>query len=478
MQKRIIFIVLVLCQGFFVYSQSKEKPNVVFIIADDLTSTALACYGNEQVKTPNIDKLAQNGMLFEQAYCQFPVCGASRASFMSGMYPQAIKVQGNGPAQNFTELLGNRKSMSQNFKDQGYFTARVSKIYHMKVPGDITAGVDGPDHEASWTERCNVQGGEWHSKGVYENIGRGKLKRDDLTKHYDLGFGGAFVSVKTEGIGSDQPDYKAASKAIEIINKERGKPFFLAVGLVRPHVPLVAPQSYFDMYPPKTLAIADFFKEDLDDIPVAGRSVRSSKRFGVESKEKQQDVLAAYYASVTFMDAQVGRIVKALATKGILDNTIVVFTSDHGWHLGEHSFWQKMSIHEESAKVPIIVKAPGKKTGVTSASLVEMIDFYPTLASLCGLDVPKHIQGKSFVKILDNPSSTIRTTAYCNKEKSHLLRTDRWAYLTHSDGVELYDMIKDPKQITNLSKDLKYASIVKGFSVELKKKLKAISNPK
>ncbi|MEM9479310.1 MAG: sulfatase [Verrucomicrobiota bacterium] len=452
-----------------------EKPNVLFIISDDLSKMALGCYGNKQCKTPNIDKLASQGMRFDRAYCQFPVCGPSRAAMMAGRYPQAVGVTGNGSSEKFTEVMGDRPSMSQHFKNNGYYSGRVSKIYHMLIPGNITEGVHGPDHEASWTERFSMHAPEWMSSGEHEHISGEKL-RFDKDVHYRLGFGGAFYVVKTDTDGSEQPDVMATDKAIELLNANKDKPFFLAVGLVRPHVPLVAPKSYFDLYPVEEMELPEKVPNDQADIPRAGLTGTSKAR-KIEDPIKQKKCLSAYYASVTFMDDQVGRLVDELDKLNLRENTIVVFKSDHGWHLGEHDLWQKMSLHEESASIPLIVSVPGKKPGV-SESLVEQIDLYPTLAELAGLELPDHLQGKSLVPVLDDPMAKVRDAAYTLRSKSHLLRTNEWAYMDYSaakgGGEELYDMVNDPKQFTNLADDPAHAETKKKLKRQLEKKLAEI----
>lgn len=431
-----------------------RKPNVLFIISDDLGGQSLGCYGNQQCRSPNIDALAQRGVKFTRTYTQYPVCGPSRAALMSGMYAQVIGVTSNGASSKFTKNLGGRPSMSQHFIEHDYYAARVSKIYHMRVPGDITAGVNGPDHAASWTERFNCQGPEQWTDGAHEQLTNERLKPDPQRQiHYRLGYGGAFYVVRGAGDGAEQADHKAAAKAVELL-EQRAKdrmPFFLAIGLVRPHVPLVAPTSFFESYPARQLKLPPASDGDWDDIPKAGRS-KNSAGSGLNTKLKKQKVLEAYYASVTYMDAQVGKIISAVDRLGLRNDTIIVFTADHGYHLGEHDFWQKMSLHEESTRIPLIIHAPGKRPNKTAA-LSQQIDIYPTLAELCGLPVPEHLQGKSLAATLDNPQHVVHDAVYCLRGRNdHLLRSERWALIRYGKGaVELYDMHADPHQFTNLS---------------------------
>ena len=454
-------------------SRTEAAPNVLFVISDDLTATALSCYGPTQSRTPHIDGLARRGVRFTRAYCQYPVCGPSRAALMSGLYPQAIGVTSNGQSRKFTEHLGPRPSMAEWFKRHRYYTARVSKIYHMRVPGDITAGVDGPDHAASWTERFNCQAPEWKTPGVHRHLTSQQLN-PDRSKHYNLGFGTAFYTVQSEGPGTEQADVQAVDKAIELLQTPRTEPFFLAVGLVRPHVPLVAPTAYFQQFPAADMKLAPAVAGDWSDIPVAGRSL-SSRRIGLAGQPaKQQAVLSAYYAAVAFMDAQVGRLLAALQRGGHQQNTVVVFTSDHGYHLGEHDFWQKLSLHEESARIPLIIAGPAIKPAVTD-SLAQQIDLFPTLAELAGLSVPVHCQGQSQLGTLRNPQHRVHNEVYCMKRGAHLLRSERWAWLSYQDGsAELYDMRNDPHQFTNLVDQPAHAEVVAQMRRRLKSRLDQI----
>ncbi len=463
-----LFILLVLFGPCLMARAEPSRPNVLFIISDDLSAEALSCYGNVQSKTPNIDRLAHRGVRFTRAYCQYPVCGPSRAALMSGMYPPAIGVMGNGAAKNFTANMGNRPSLAEHFKDAGYYTARVSKIYHMRVPGDITAGVDGPDHAASWTERFNCQGPEWMSSGSHTHLTHENLRRDPDV-HYGLGFGGAFYVVKGDTDGSEQPDVQAATKAIELMQAHQEKPFFLAVGLVRPHVPLVAPAAYYDAYAPETMKLANQVAGDWDDIPKPGIT-KNSVGIGLNSAESKREVLSAYYASVAFMDAQMGRMLDALDGLGLREKTIVVFTSDHGYHLGEHEFWQKMSLHEESVRIPLVIDVPGQQPAVTD-SLAQQIDLYPTLAELGGLDVPPHCQGKSLVPAMTTPGMVVHDAVYTCMRKDHLLTTQRWSYIRYGDGSEeLYEWEKDPRQFFNLAGEAAYEEVLESMRQKLAEK--------
>jgi len=455
------------------------KPNVLFIISDDLTATALSCYGNQFCRTPNIDRLAAQGTRFTRALCQGTYCGPSRASFMSGYYPHATGVLGYTSPR---PAIGDRATWAQHFKNAGYYTARVSKIYHMGVPGGIEEGGDpkatnngdGADDPASWTEKFNSPGPEWKAKGVGET-----LEGNPDGKRPVVG-GNTFVVVEAEGDDLVHSDGKTAAKAVELVQQHAGKkPFFLAVGFVRPHVPFVAPKNYHEPFKPyDKLPLPPKIPGDWDDIPKAGINYKTSLNMKMDER-RQRKAVGGYYAAVAYMDAQVGKVLAALEKSGQADNTIVIFTSDHGYHLGEHDFWAKVSLRDESAMVPLIIKVPGKKPAVCH-SLVELLDLYPTIANLCGLEVPARLQGKNIARLFDDPAHPVREAAFsvAPSSKGFLLREDKWAYLQYAEdallGVELFDMIKDPKQYTNLAGKPEFAPVVDAFKAKLAAKLRAV----
>jgi len=448
---------------------NKQKLNVLFIIDDDLTTTALKCYGNNICVTPNINRFAQDGMKFTHAYCQYPVCGPSRASLMSGYYPSATKVFGYVSGRN--AIGPNRDTWTQYFKKNGYYTARVSKIFHMNVPGAIESGSNGSDDPASWNERFNVKDLEWQAPGeawLCQDNPKGTIKRRG---------GNVMTVVKTEGFDIDRADGMAAEKACELIRKHKEKPFFLAVGFVRPHVPFVAPKKYFDPFPLSKIQLPEKIKGDWSDIPKAGINYRTT--IGMKMTiEQQKRAISGYYACVHYMDAQFGKVLKTLKDEGLEGKTVIIFTSDHGFHLDEHDFWMKVGLMEESSRVPLIIKVPGKKPGICN-SFVELVDLFPTVVELCRLPVPKRLQGKSLVPLIDDPSKKVRNFAFSmnnfHRKKSYLIRNDKWAYIQHeedaSKGVQLYNMEKDPKQYTNLAKNPEYQTVVKEMRAKLAKKL-------
>ncbi|MBX7209520.1 MAG: sulfatase [Verrucomicrobiaceae bacterium] len=458
-----IILFAVLCPLLTAFA---AKPNVLFVISDDLTSTALGCYGNTVCRTPNIDRLAARAMRFTRAHCQGTYCGPSRASFMSGYYPHATGVQGYISPR---AAIGDRATWSQHFKNAGYYAARVSKIYHMGVPGGIETGGDEADDAISWTERFNSQGPEWKAPGKGET-----LEGNPDGKKPVMG-GNTFVIVSADGDDMVHSDGKTAAKARELIEQHAKEPFFLAIGFVRPHVPFVAPKPYFDMYPWEQITLPEKVKGDWDDIPKPGINYKTSVNMKMDIT-RQKKAVAGYYAAVSFMDAQVGKVLDALEKSGQADNTIVIFTSDHGYHLGEHDFWAKVSLHDESARVPLIVSVPGKKPGV-SDSLVELLDLYPTTAKLCGLEVPARLQGKDISSILDDPKAKVHDTVFSVAGSSGglMLRDERWVFIQYGEnakgGIELFDMQSDPKQITNLASSLNHVSRVEEWKAKMAAKL-------
>ena len=431
---RILVLITIWLAAVSVVAESKIK-NVLFLISDDLKASVLGAYGDPICETPNIDRLAQEGMVFDRTYCQGTSCAPSRRSFMHSRYEGETEI-----------------NMGKHFIDNGYFSARVGKIYHMKVPGDIIAGTDGLDIESTWLESYNSPGLEAHTVGDYACLNL-NIFTSDLGGRYSTAMPHRwFVTVSYEGDGSDQPDYKTASQMIELIRQRKNEPFYLAAGFVRPHYPMVAPQRYFDKYPIGDIELPYVPEDDHDDIPPMGfPNVVSTKDPIGKYPDNQKRMWAGYYATVTYMDEQVGRIVDELEAQGLRDETVIVFTSDHGYHLGEHHFWQKSNLHEESLRVPLIISAPGFRGG-RSAAMVELMDIFPTVAELSGLSIPDTVQGESLVPILNDPNQRVREASLSIDGSGYSLRSERWAYIRYNDDTEeLYDMVADPGQITNLA---------------------------
>jgi iduronate 2-sulfatase len=438
------------------------RPNVLFIVSDDLTA-CLGSYGNKVCQTPHLDRLAREGVLFERAYSQYPVCGPSRASFMSGLYPHTTKMFANSSALGAFKVsnpqLADHPSIGEFLRKNGYFSARVSKIYHMGVPGGIEAGAPGGDDPASWDWTYNVLAPETHSPGRLEVLSPKRA-------HFGSNFAQVIVPDEHE---ATQADLMAAHQAVAVLETRKKlaskQPFFLAVGFVRPHVPLVAPERLFNLYPPERMTLPHVPEGDLDDVPKPAAAMENMGRYGM-NEEQQRKAIAGYYASVTFVDEQVGKLLDALDRLDLRRNTIVIFTSDHGYNLGEHSCWQKLSLFDESTRVPLLISAPGleRTAGKSARGIVELIDLYPTIADLVGLKdkAPARLQGTTLRPLLEKPDRQDwpKTVAFTvTHQKGESIRTPRWRYSRWgNEGEELYDLEQDPNEFTNLARTSKHES--------------------
>lgn len=433
-----------------ILAQGDRKPNVLFIAVDDLRPE-LGCYGNRLVRTPNIDRLASWGVRFEHAYCQYPLCNPSRTSLLTGRYPTQTGVLDN--ATWFGAEHPEFVSLPKHFKNNGYLTLRSGKIFH--------GGID--DAEA-WTA-----GGEPRAFTGARRTAPGQVaSQSDRI-------------VTLDGDGESHPDYRFATRAIELLEEHRDEPFFLAVGFTKPHSPPTAPRKLFDLYDPSTIKLpADFasIPKAPAGFPEISIPPRNSDLFiGREaSQEQAREVIRAYYASLTFTDFNIGRVLEALERLKLHEKTIIVFWGDHGYHLGEKGKWSKHnSLYEIGTRVPLIVVAPGAKgNGSNSQRIVQSLDLYPTLVQLCRLEMPPGLAGRSLVPLLANPKlrwnhPAYTVTRYQNK-LGKAVRTERWRYVEWEDGKSgamLFDRKKDPRELKNLAANPAYAKTV----AEMKKLL-------
>lgn len=416
-----------------------QPLNVLYIVSDDL-NVSLGCYGNTVVKSPNIDKLAARGVRFDRAYCQFPLCNPSRSSFLTGRKPNATTVLNN--AKVFRDSIPDTVTIGQFFQQQGYSVARVGKLFHYGVPTQI--GTDGLDDKPSWQHVVNPKG---HDKDV----------EDEIFTLVPGQFGGT-LSWFSDKSDKPQTDDIGATEAIKLLEQNKDKPFFLAVGFFRPHTPYVSPKKYFDMYPLASIPLPAQPK-NLDGIP--DFAITTKKEEAAMSDELKRQAIQAYYAATTFMDAQVGRVLDALDKLGLTDKTIIVFQSDHGYHLGERNMWQKQSLFEESIRVPLILAGPGVRTkgGVVKAP-VELLDVYPTVADLAGFkaQTPKYLDGRTLRGAVNNPDAKVKGTAFSQVQRQGgiaglSIRTEKHHFISWNygeGGEQLYDVVADPRESKNL----------------------------
>ncbi|MDE0768612.1 MAG: sulfatase [Opitutaceae bacterium] len=447
---------LALLFGFgasFAIAETPSKPNVLFIAIDDL-NTRLGCYGFDHVSSPHIDKLASEGIRFDKAYCQYPSCGPSRTSVLTGLRPQTTGMINN--RMTFRELAPDAVTLPQLFLKNGYYTARVGKIFHQRVPLDI--GTSGSDDPASWSEAVNP-------------IGRDKDEEQLMTIYTpQLHISNTMGYLKANGSDAEQTDGKVADETIRLLEENKDKPFFIAAGFYRPHTPYIAPRKYFDRYDLDETQMPKLPAGYQDTVPASALSSTPEwPNFNTTEKEARECKLA-YDACISFVDAQVGRLLSAVDELGLRENTIIVLWGDHGYHLGEHGLWRKNSLYEESARAPLIISSPGIATNAHDCErIVEFVDIYPTIADLAGLTPPNNIEGVSLRPLMEQPDAQWNRPAYIQTlfvdVPGYSIRTDRWRYVEWGKqgdkGIELYDQLNDPSEMNNLAGSEDHSKTIK-----------------
>ena len=431
---------------------AKPKLNVLFIAVDDL-NTDVGCYGHPLVKTPNLDRLAARGVRFERAYCQYPLCNPSRSVVMTGRRPDATRIINNGPF--FREFLPDVLTLPQLFRQNGYYVARVGKVYHCGVPMEI--GANGLDDLASWDYAVNPRGVDRDQERQLVNF---TPKRS---------LGSCLCYLMADGAPEEHTDGLVAAEAIKLLEQNRHRPFFLGVGFYRPHSPHLAPKKYFDLYPLEKIPAVEHPPSDLKGVPPEALFIQPPN-WGI-TDEQQREVIRGYYACVSFMDEQLGKVLDALDRLKLSDHTLVVFWVDHGYLLGLHGEWMKTMLFEGAAQVPLVLAGPGVVKGKPCPRTVETVDLYHTLADLCGLTPPAGLEGKSLRPLLEHPDAQWTDPAYTQVVRltdkrqplGRSVRTERWRYTEWEHGtlgVELYDHDHDPDEFVNLASDPKYAAVV------------------
>jgi len=439
-----------------------DKPNVLFIAVDDLR-TELGCYGATQVKSPNIDRFASGGVLFNRAYCNVPVCGATRAILMTGIYPTDKRFV-NYKTWAEKDAPG-ALTLAQVFKENGYTTLSNGKIFH-----------HGTDFESvSWSEPA------WHSdKGGLDALdpeSTMKLSSRKRGRIYEL----------PDVPDNAYPDGMTAEKTIADLQrlKKSGKPFFMACGFIKPHMPFYAPKKYWDLYNREDIELADnrYRPEGSPDALKGSSEFRSYYLAGldVESDEFHRMMRHGYLACVSYTDKLVGDVLAELKRLELDDNTIVVLWGDHGWHLGEHDFWGKHNTLHQALRIPLIVKAPGKTAGRKSPSLVETVDLFPTLCDLAGIRKPAQLQGRSFTVLLDHPDEKFRDNIYSRFITGDTVLNERYSYTRYAvKGFNqmLFDHAKDPGENHCVSRNPEYAEVLKKMDDLLNARIKEARSAK
>jgi len=429
-------------------AQGNRKRNVLFIASDDL-NTCLSSYSHPIVKTPNIDRIAKMGTRFDRAYCQFPLCSPSRSSLLTGQAPDTTGIY--ELQTHFRKNIPDVVTLPQLFQKNGYFAARVGKIFHYGVPGQI--GTSGLDDPPSWNQVINPNGVD-------------HTKEEPLLKNYTptRGLGSAICFHASSASDEQHTDGITANEISRLLEQHKSDPFFLAAGFYRPHVPWIAPSKYFDMFPLDKIQIKPFDETEMRIAPEPAYFTVPSNWGMNESQRK--DALRAYYASIAFLDVQVGKVLDTLDRLSLTENTTIVFWSDHGYQLGEHGQWMKQTVFEASARVPLLIGGAGiEKRGVASGRTVELLDLYPTLAELCQLQgTPTNLHGRSVVPLTRKPNASWNKPAVTqvrrlNDSKTimgYSLRTERYRYTSWEDGStgeELYDYQRDPRELQNVANE-------------------------
>ena len=445
---------------------NSKKLNVLFIIADDLNCD-LGAYGNENVYTPNIDKLAEQGVLFENAHVQYPLCGPSRASLMTGLYPD--QTQSKELRLFLRQTVPDVITIGQKFIMEKYNSVRVGKIYHYHNPRDI--GTSGHDDHFTWDQTVNP-------------YGRDKVEEYKLNKVKEK-FDGATLSwYESDGLDDEQTDGIGANETIKFIEKfaNNKENFFLAFGLYRPHIPFVAPKKYFDLYEKEEMITPSSNEDFLRTIsPPAAKSLRARKEQINLDDLTIKTIKEAYYATTSFVDAQIGKVLNKLKETGLDKNTIVIFTSDHGYHLGEKGHWQKQTLYDLSTRVPLIISGPGIKSNLKiKKHPVELVDLYKTIMDLAGITAPDFVQGNSLKNLLMNDDfisenrsalSELRINLNGKVAQGYSIRTDRFRFTkwSYDNNIynELYDHNFDSEEKINLIDDLKYFETIDSLKIVL-----------
>ncbi|MCX7819412.1 MAG: sulfatase [Kiritimatiellae bacterium] len=422
-----------------------EKPDMLFIAVDDLNDWIGCLGGHLQARTPHLDALAARGVLFENAQCAAPACNPSRSALMSGLRPYTTGIYHNHHS--YAVPLRDVLTLNRYLREQGYLVLGAGKIYHSHSP---------------------PKGQEDHWDDYYAAPGDPAPPRASMTGLNRAQFDWGPLDVADE----EMQDYRLASWAAEQLQRRHDRPLFLAVGFIKPHLPWYVPRKYFEMFPAEAIRLPETIPNDLDDVPPAG--VKFARPEGDHAAVTKAGLWAsgvrAYLATITFLDAQVGRLIEAADRSWRSNRLVIVLWSDHGWHLGEKQHWRKFTLWEESARAPLIVVAPGiAKPGRRCAAPVDFLSIYPTVCDLLGLPIPPHVQGRSLLPLLRDPSASWDGVGITTHGRgNHGVRDRHWRYIRYADGSEeLYDHRSDPHEWTNLAARAESVAILASLRARL-----------
>lgn len=449
--RKLIALFVTLCAGL---SFAGEPPNILFLAIDDLNDWVGCMGGHPQVKTPNIDRLAERGVLFSNAHCQSPVCNPSRASLMTSLYPSTSGVYFLSPDLEQSPVASKSKHLPHRFQDEGYYVTGAGKLYHgsqnnkyMPNYGGGFGGA-GPRPKKKLTSFPGHPLWDW---GPYP-------ERDD-----------------------QMPDYKVASWAEEQLAKQVDRPLWLGVGFSRPHVPQYAPQKWFDMYPLEEVMLPKTRTGDLADLPQYAVDITRLEHVApthqwVLENDEWKELVQSYLACVSFVDAQVGRVLDALDDSVYSENTYIVMFTDHGFHLGEKERWAKRSLWEDGARTPMIIAGPGIKPGQICRKPVELIDIYPTLLELAGLQPDPLHEGQSLVPLLEDPDADWSHLARTSFGPGNYAIVSQWyRFIQYNDGSEeFYDHRKDPNEWHNMIDNPEYKRAITRHRKQVPKERHAV----
>ena len=431
----------------------QQHPNVLFISVDDLNDWLGCMNGHPNTKTPNMDKLAAQGVLFTNAHCQAPLCGPSRASIMTGLRPSTTGIYGmidDNQIKSDNDVTEDIIFLPEYFKNRGYHTMGIGKLFHQHAPDGLfdESGGRHPGFGPKPEERF-----VWDGYGTSDRDKYGRTSTD----------WGAYPEAD-----SLMPDHQSADWTIERLNRDYEKPFFMAVGFLRPHVPLYVPQKWFDLHPVENLEMTPYKKDDLEDVPPIAHQINDlpmmpTTEWAIENNE-WANIIQAYLACVSFVDYEVGRVLDALENSQYADNTVIVLWSDHGYRMGEKGTFAKHALWEEATNAPLIFAAPNLPKGKVIDAPAEMLSIYPTLLDLCGLPAYDRNEGMNLVPVIKdelpqkNRQFAITTFGWNN----HGLRTSDYRYIRYEDGnEELYDHRKDPNEWFNIESNIEHGEIKK-----------------